>query len=213
METPQTFRSAFNGFNREDVVHYLEYLNAKYTTQINQLNTEAEELRTQLAEKDSAPAESAEAAEAAGEELEALREQLEQSESEKELLSQRCSDLEDSCKELEAHCKELEQKLSLSGCASVDTTTLAGRELEAYRRAERAERDAKERADVIYRRTNGILADASTRVDAAASQVGSMADNVLAQLLQLQACISDSKTALQDATSIMYSLAPEADEK
>ena len=28
MSTPQNFRSAFNGFNREDVVHYLEYISA-----------------------------------------------------------------------------------------------------------------------------------------------------------------------------------------
>ena len=209
METPQNFRSAFNGFNREDVVQYLEYLNAKYTTQINQLNTEAEELRTQLADRDSAPVE---AAEASSEELETLREQLEQSEAANQELSQRCTDLEDSCKELEAHCKELEQKLNQSGSPAADSS-LAGRELEAYRRAERAERDAKERADVIYHRTNGILADASTRVDSAATQVGAMADNVLAQLLQLQACITDSKKALQEASSIMYSLRPESDGK
>ena len=210
MDTPQNFRSAFNGFNREDVVQYLEYLNAKYTTQINQLNTEAEELRTQLADRETAVP--AECAEAESEELEALREQLEESEAKNQELSDRCTALEDSCKELEAHCKDLEQKLTQSGSPAAETS-LAGRELEAYRRAERAERDAKERADVIYHRTNGILADASTRVDAAATQVGAMADNVLAQLLQLQACISDSKQALQDASSIMYSLRPESDGK
>ena len=38
MATPQSFRSAFNGFNREDVVHYLEYLNAKHASQLDQLN-------------------------------------------------------------------------------------------------------------------------------------------------------------------------------
>ena len=38
------FRSAFNGFHREDVVHYIEYLNAKHTTEVNQLNAELEQL-------------------------------------------------------------------------------------------------------------------------------------------------------------------------
>ena len=33
MAAPQNFRSAFNGFNREDVVHYLEYLNSKHQNQ------------------------------------------------------------------------------------------------------------------------------------------------------------------------------------
>ena len=36
MAASQNFRSAFNGFNREDVVHYLEYLNTKHTNQVNQ---------------------------------------------------------------------------------------------------------------------------------------------------------------------------------
>ena len=43
------FRSAFNGFHREDVVHYIEYLNAKHTTEVNQLNSQLEQLRSQNA--------------------------------------------------------------------------------------------------------------------------------------------------------------------
>ena len=31
MASSQNFRTAFNGFNREDVVHYLEYINTKRT--------------------------------------------------------------------------------------------------------------------------------------------------------------------------------------
>ena len=48
MSTPQSFRSAFNGFNREDVVHYLEYLNTKHNNQINQLTADNESLRQQV---------------------------------------------------------------------------------------------------------------------------------------------------------------------
>ena len=40
MATPQNFRSAFNGFNREDVAHYLEYINSKHQSQVNQLTAE-----------------------------------------------------------------------------------------------------------------------------------------------------------------------------
>ena len=46
MAAPKNFRSAFNGFNREDVVRYLEYINAKHTAEINQLTGEADYLRT-----------------------------------------------------------------------------------------------------------------------------------------------------------------------
>ena len=48
MSTPQSFRSALNGFNREDVVHYLEYLNTKHSNQVNQLTAENETLRQQV---------------------------------------------------------------------------------------------------------------------------------------------------------------------
>ena len=48
MSAPQNFRSAFNGFNREDVVRYLEYLNSRHTSQVNQLTSEAEYLRNKL---------------------------------------------------------------------------------------------------------------------------------------------------------------------
>lgn len=43
MAETQRFRSAFNGFNREDVVNYIEYLNNRYTAQIEQLNNQLQE--------------------------------------------------------------------------------------------------------------------------------------------------------------------------
>ena len=36
----QNFRSALGGFNREDVVSYIEYLNTQHKAQIAQLNTQ-----------------------------------------------------------------------------------------------------------------------------------------------------------------------------
>ena len=40
MAQMQQFRSSLNGFNREDVVGYIEYLNNFYTNQIQQLNNQ-----------------------------------------------------------------------------------------------------------------------------------------------------------------------------
>ena len=48
MPAPQNFRSAFNGFNREDVVHYIEYLNSKHTGAVNQLKSENQTLADEL---------------------------------------------------------------------------------------------------------------------------------------------------------------------
>ena len=43
MAATQRFRSAFNGFNREDVVNYIEYLNNRHTAEMEQLNNQLQE--------------------------------------------------------------------------------------------------------------------------------------------------------------------------
>ena len=45
MAATQRFRAAFNGFNREDVVNYIEYLNNRHTAQIEQLNNQLQEAK------------------------------------------------------------------------------------------------------------------------------------------------------------------------
>jgi uncharacterized UPF0146 family protein len=85
-------------------------------------------------------------------------------------------------------------------------------ELEAYRRAERTERMARERADQVYRKTNGVLAEASLRVDQVATDIGGIADQVVQQLQMLQQAVTGSKQALNDAVSVMYAIRPESEE-
>ena len=48
MAATQRFRSAFNGFNREDVVNYIEYLNNQHTAQLEQLNNQLREARGEV---------------------------------------------------------------------------------------------------------------------------------------------------------------------
>lgn len=83
MAIPQNFRSALGGFNREDVVQYLEYMNSRHQQELNQLNTELEELRSRPQNPDL----SAELTEA----------------------QQRCAALEEQVGELTDHCRELEE--------------------------------------------------------------------------------------------------------
>ncbi len=188
MALQQNFRSAFNGFNREDVVHYLEYLNTKHTNQVNQLTAEAESLRAQLSaqpEEDTlALVESLQA------ECAELTRQLQESEARNT--------------RLEARCAELEQ---LPPVQSPEIPAPSA-ELEAYRRAERTEREARERAELVYYQANGVLTDASAKVDGIASEITDMADQVMGQLTQLQMAVSSSKQALQDAASIMNTIRP-----
>ena len=192
MSTPQSFRSALNGFNREDVVHYLEYLNTKHSNQVNQLTAENETLRQQV-------------------------EALPDAESQRLLvasLEEKCAELTRQLEQSQSRCAELEQQLEQSHCAvpeQVQEPALspsASEELEAYRRAERIEREAKERAELVYFQANSVLTEASARVDGISSDITEMADKVMTQLTQLQVAVSSSKQALQDASSIMGTIRP-----
>ena len=79
-------------------------------------------------------------------------------------------------------------------------------ELEAYRRAERVERQAKERTEAMYQKANGVLADATAKVDNASAQIAGIADQVAAQLAVLQQAVTGSKTALKDAATTLYTI-------
>ena len=48
MAASYSFRKSLNGFNREDVVHHLEYLNTRHTSQINQYKAELEAKEQEL---------------------------------------------------------------------------------------------------------------------------------------------------------------------
>ena len=190
MATQMNFRSALNGFNREDVVHYIQFLNSKHAADLNQLNAELLYLRNKQAEQ---PAPKTD-----------------------EIVEQQAARI----RELFDRCTALEQELEAAKAANVQLAAQiqqdSGRnrleeELEAYRRAERTERYARERADNLYRQANGALADATVKVDEAAQQFSQMTDNVVAQLSDLQNAIAGSKQALRDAAATLYTIRPNSD--
>lgn len=218
MDVPQNFRSALNGFRREDVVRYLEYLNAKHTTQVNQLTAEADSLREQLQQLEAKLSEQPEAPDCT-EELEELRTQLAAAQEENNSLNQTLDELTAGPQEVSHPNQELEQlkaeKAALEQrCAQLESDlankaeagSLAEQELEAYRRAERAERVATEKADLIYHRANSVLDEASSKIDGASSELTELADRINGQLQQMQYTINSSKIALKNAVDTMQAL-------
>lgn len=196
MSVPQKFRSAFNGFNREDVASYLEYLNSKHTAQVNQLTSEADFLRSKLEEAQPG-CDQSETISALEQERDALRSQLAALQEQYALLQERCAELE-------------EANNTPAVCAPAPAASCsAAEELEIYRRAERTERLARERADLIYRQTNGVLNQASVRVSEMAEQVIPIADQILMQINQLQNTVTTTRQSLQDAVVIMNTLRPD----
>ena len=168
MAVIQNFRSALGGFNREDVVRYIEYLNNQHNSQLEQLNTQLQTAQDALAQAKSAP--------------------------------QSDSDLQAQLDAALARCAELEAQLAQNGQAPVST----GDELEAYRRAERTERLARERAQQIYDQANAVLADATVKVESAS-------DGLSAVAAQLSDQLQKSRQELQEAVAAMYTIRPEKD--
>ena len=149
----QNFRGAVGGFNREDVVHYIEYINNKHSSQINQLNTEMQALQEELAQ-----------------ERDALAAQV----------------------------------------AQFADRPQTDNELEAYRRAERAERIAADRVAQLYQQANGALADATAKADETANQVGDLTDQLMVQLQQLQNVLSSGGNSMRDAAAALFAIRPAA---
>ena len=189
MAAPQNFRSAFNGFNKEDVVHYLEYINSKHNTELNQLTAENEELRAHLSRQP----------------VDGLLEELQQRCA---LLEQQLAEAQAKCADLESQLGQQEEVVVVEKPQAVVTSPTISEELEAYRRAERIEREARERAELVYFQANGVLSEATAKVDSVSADITEMADQVMTQLTQLQVSVSKSKQALQDASSIMSTIRP-----
>ncbi len=190
------FRSSLHGFNRQDVANYLEYLNNRHAAQVNQLNTDLEALRRQA----EAPAEDPQrtALEARCRELE---QQLEAARKERdEALAQR-----EAAEQKLASARQDREEALLRSCGE---KLEANRELEAYRRAERTERMARERAEQVYSETGTVLTQASNRIEAALRQMTGISQQVTGQLDTLQTAIASSRLALQDAAQTIDKLKP-----
>lgn len=190
------FRSSLHGFNRQDVANYLEYLNNRHAAQVNQLNTDLEALRRQAA----APVEDPQRAalEARCRELE---QQLEAARQERdEALAQR-----EAAEQKLASARQDREEALLWSCGE---KLEANRELEAYRRAERTERMARERAEQVYSETGTVLTQASNRIEAALRQMTGISQQVTGQLDTLQTAIASSRLALQDAAQTIDKLKP-----
>jgi chromosome segregation ATPase len=198
------FRTSFNGFNREDVVHFVEYLNARHTAEINQLKAELDLLRSRA---------DAVRNDDQSQELDRLRQENEHLNHEVAMLNSRLetayAQQTTSDPELQAKLAQLQQQYD--ALKAEKESSGSARELEAYRRAERTERVARERAEQVYHQVNGVLADASGKVDIAATQLGELTDRVSAQLAQLQEAVTGSRQALADASATLYAIRPTGD--
>ena len=182
MAGAQNFRSSINGFNREDVVHYIEYLNSKHNGIINQLKSENQILTDELAELRAQPVADTD-------------------------LGAQCAQLQEENQQLQQQIEALTAQLAQQS-EQDSAPANAEVELEAYRRAEQAERTARERAQQLYYQATGALADATAQVDEAAEHFKDLSQRINTQLLEMQTTVERSKNALLGAATTMYTICP-----
>ena len=213
MNEPQTFRSAFNGFHREDVVNHIAYMTTKHESQVKELRSENDALRTELEElrdrldNDTEAQDRAEGLQrdldAKASELTAVREELEAA---NQLLNEQAEQLAALREELE------EAKEAAARPAAIEKSANHWDELRAYRRAETAERQARERVNDLYTSANTALRGAGATLGDTNAAFEQLAEKFRADLVELMEAIDTGKTALNTAADTLDTLRPEETE-
>lgn len=212
MASPQKFRSALNGFNREDVVQYIAYINSKHESLTAQLKEEAHALREELDQLKGKSAQPTAISQLATAQVGELREKCSRLEQENAALREQLAKSDPS--ELQRLREQLAQAVQERDAALASRQTAESRteeELAAYRRAERMERLAQCRASQMYDQANGALADTSAQLDAAAATLEQAVDATTAQIRTLQQAVAESKQIISNATAALGAIRPEAD--
>lgn len=172
------FRTSVGGFNRTDVTDYIETLCVEHKKALKQLEDDKEALSAQLAEAEiSLEAKTAEA--------ETLQRKL----SETELaLSSTETALDEAMSMIEEQTALLPEEPAEPEEETPDYPAL---ELEAYRRAEKAERLAAERASRLRRQISDLLDHVSSRYEETAQDIHVLTQDVSTNLQRLQEALSD----------------------
>ena len=210
MNEPQTFRSAFNGFHREDVVNHIAYMTTKHETLVKELRSENDTLRTELEDlrarldEDTATqdraAELEQALEGKDAELAALKEELETA---NQLLNEQAEQMAALREELE------EAKEAAAKAPTLEKSASHWDELRAYRRAETVERQARDRVNELYDGANTALRGAGSTLADTNAAFAELAEKFRADLVELMDAIETGRTALTTAAEALDGLRPE----
>lgn len=262
MSDIQKFRKSMNGFNRHDVVTYIEYLNNKHNAQLIQLNNQLQAALAQpkvdavvlerlqaenaqlkneinLQQAEIAQLQTQSAAAATGEDtaylqaenanLQALLNSLhaENAELKNQLAAAPVAAPADTESRIaavrseyeyqintlknqyEAQLAALREELANRPAAPAVMSSYAEEELAAYRRAERVERLAMERARQTRQQATNIITQASNQVQEAAKQLEDAAQNIAQQLESYKSTVINAGDVLSTTANALDAIAPD----
>lgn len=138
-----------------------------------------------------------------------LQTALAQPKADTKALEEQIAALQGQCAAYEAQIQQLQAQLAAMPNAQEAPTSCTDQELEAYRRAERAERLALERARQMKAQATGVIADTSNQVQVAAKQLEDAAKTIAVQLDVYKTTVLGAGSILSDAAATLGTIAPE----
>lgn len=204
----RNFRTALHGFNREDVVNYIESAALEAEKEKRLLQDANARLQAELDEA-SAAAEQAR-------QLPAVQQALEQAQAKIDELSRQNHTLEAETARLQAELEKAGQAAGQEPPAplnapippisdvmpvqpTVSSSSYSELELAAYRRAEVTERLARERAGKIYEQVNSVFAGASARLEENEHDLAQLSKTLQMNVEQLQQILYAIRCAYTEA--------------
>ena len=205
------FRTAVSGFNRTDVVNYIESTSIEHQKALRKLTDERDKLAAENARLQV--------------ELAGLQKRLEQAQADNDALSgqvntlaQEGAELAEQLKKSEEARQELlarpvpqpaepeeptpqpeEPETEATPEEPVQEPSLTEKELTAYRRAEQTERNAAVRARRIYAQLSSLCEDARTRYMDSGEEIAALAADLSTGLSRLQDAFAEVQVIFDDA--------------
>lgn len=205
------FRTAVSGFNRTDVVNYIESTSIEHQKALRKLTDERDKLAAENARLQTEQAELQQRLEQAQADNDALSEQV-------NTLAQEGAELAEQLKKSEEARQELlarpvpqpaepeeptpqpeEPETENEPDEPVQEPSLTEKELTAYRRAEQTERNAAVRARRIYAQLSNLCEDARTRYMDSGEEIAALAADLSTGLSRLQDAFAEVQVIFDDA--------------
>ena len=205
------FRTAVSGFNRTDVVNYIESTSIEHQKALRKLTDERDKLAAENARLQV--------------ELAGLQKRLEQAQSHNDALSEQVNTLAQEGAELAEQLKKSEEarqellarpvpqpaepeeptpqpeepETEAAPEEPAQEPSLTEKELTAYRRAEQTERNAAVRARRIYAQLSNLCEDARTRYMDSGEEIAALAADLSTGLSRLQDAFAEVQVIFDDA--------------
>lgn len=176
------FRTSIGGFNRDDVVHYIETASVEHLKELRQVKDANEKLEAEKA--------------ALRAELDETKKKLTAANAKLDRMTVEDASLQQQVETLAQEAAELAQRAADAEAAPEKNYT--EEELEAYRRAEAMERNALVRAQRLKEKLSQLCQSAHTRYTDSGEELEALSQDLSSVLSRMQDTIADLQVAFDE---------------